>query len=575
MPQIILGVHSGSHDAAASIFEDYSLKAAVHLERLTRVKGDGTRHPDRAIDEVLAIAGATRRDVDVVCYSRSLLPTRYFRNLRGFDWLREQYRTHVAGKSRRQMMPELFRHNTSDIDTFFDIAAFQRDSGFRDDVKTYFYNHHEAHALPALFYSPWDDALIVTADGGGDTVHYSHRHLAQGRLKTIYGGEELILTPHSEDSLGKMYGAATKALGFRRVRHEGKVTGLAAMGKPVRAAELAKRFWVDEAGRIHSDLRSDSEINSFMRALARGLGREDYSASVQKVLEDVMLLSVQRLLANHPSRHLGLSGGVFANVKLNRLLAEALALKEVFIFPAMGDDGLPVGGALAWLLQRDGLARWLGQRRELGDVYLGRDFSQAIDAELARTPGVRRLPDSPVEGTARRLKAGEIGAIYTHRMEFGPRALGARTILANPARRETHDVLNVRLERSEFMPFAPVIQAEKAAQVFDVGGVNRRACRYMTIACDVRPEWRARIPAVVHVDHSARPQIIDRADNPLYHDILGAFERETGLPVLVNTSFNVHEEPIVNAPVECIQALLDGRIDFVVTDKGLYDSPRT
>ena len=574
MPQLILGVHSGSHDAAAAIFEDYSLKAAVHLERLTRVKGDGTRHPDLAIDEVLAIAGATRRDIDVVAYSRSLLPTRYFRHLRGFDWLREQYRTHIAGKPRRQMMPELFRHNTSDIDAFFDVTAFQRDSGFRSGVKTYFYNHHEAHALPALFYSPWDDALIITADGGGDTVHYSQRHFVHGRLKTIYGGEDLILTPHSEDSLGKMYGAATKALGFRRVRHEGKVTGLAAMGKPVRAPELAARFSVDAAGRVHSDLRSDREINAFMRELKCGLGREDYAASVQQVLEDVMLLSVRRLLANNPSRNLGLSGGVFANVKLNRLLAEELQLDEVFIFPAMGDDGLPVGGALAWLLQRDGLARWLDQRRNLGDVYLGRDFSSTIDAELTKTPGVRRLPDPPVDGAAQRLKAGEIGAIYTHRMEFGPRALGARTILANPARRETHDVLNVRLERSEFMPFAPVIQAEKAAQVFDITGVNRRACRYMTIACDVHPEWRSRIPAVVHVDHSARPQIIDRADNPLYHDILSAFERATGLPVLVNTSFNVHEEPIVNAPAECIKALLDGRIDFVVTDQGLYDRPR-
>jgi carbamoyltransferase len=162
-----------------------------------------------------------------------------------------------------------------------------------------------------------------------------------------------------------------------------------------------------------------------------------------------------------------------------------------------------------------------------------------------------------------------IGAIYTHRMEFGPRALGTRAILANPARRETHDLLNTRLERSEFMPFAPVIQSENAAQIFDVTNVNRRACRYMTIACDVRPEWRDRVPAVVHVDHSARPQIIDRADNPLYHDILGAFERETGLPVLVNTSFNVHEEPIVNTPGECIKALRDGRIDFAVTDRAI------
>jgi carbamoyltransferase len=232
---------------------------------------------------------------------------------------------------------------------------------------------------------------------------------------------------------------------------------------------------------------------------------------------------------------------------------------------------LPVGGALAWLLQRDGLRTWLDKRQDLGDVYLGRDFSASVDAALAAIQGVRRTGEAPVEDVALRLKDGQIGAIYTHRMEFGPRALGARTILANPARRETHDLLNTRLNRSEFMPFAPVIQAEKAAQVFDITPLNRRACRYMTIACNVRPQWRERIPAVVHVDHSARPQIIAREDNPLYHDILGAFERETGLPVLVNTSFNVHEEPIVNSPAECARALTQGRIDFVVTDQAVYE----
>lgn len=570
MPQLILGVHSGSHDAAAAVFEDYSLKAAVHLERLTRRKSDGSRHPDAAIDEVLSIAGATRRDVDVVTYSRSMFPTRYFRHLHGVEWLREQYRTYLRRRPRRQLMPEVFRHHTTDVRVFLDIDSFQRDSGFRPDVVTSFYNHHEGHALPALFYSPWDDALIVTADGGGDNVHYSHGHFAAGRLTSLYGGDDMILKPAEEDRLGKMYGWATKALGFKRVRHEGKVTGLAAMGAPVRADELMARYRVDDQGRVHSDLGGDRAIFAFMRTLKRGLSREDYAATVQQVLEDVMLKSVRQLLENNPARHLGVSGGVFANVKLNRLLAETLDLDEVFIFPAMGDDGLPVGGALAWLLQRDGLAHWAEQRRDLGDLYLGRDFSGRVDADFDRASGIVRLPDAPVEETARRLKAGEIGAIYTHRMEFGPRALGARTILANPARRETHDLLNTRLERSEFMPFAPVIQSEKAAKIFDVTSVNRRACRYMTIACDVRPEWRDRIPAVVHVDHSARPQIIDRADNPLYHDILGAFERETGLPVLVNTSFNVHEEPIVNTPAECIKALRDGRIDFAVTDRAIY-----
>jgi carbamoyltransferase len=184
---------------------------------------------------------------------------------------------------------------------------------------------------------------------------------------------------------------------------------------------------------------------------------------------------------------------------------------------------------------------------------------------------IRCSGESPVEGSAKRLHAGQLGAIYVGRMEYGPRALGARSILANPSRRETHDLLNKRLSRSEFMPFAPVITAENASAVFDITPVNAYACRFMTITCNVKPQWRERIAAVVHVDGSARPQIIDRDTNPLYYDILRAFERESGLPVLVNTSFNVHEEPIVNKPSECIRALLDGRIDFVVTTEGIYE----
>jgi carbamoyltransferase len=262
---------------------------------------------------------------------------------------------------------------------------------------------------------------------------------------------------------------------------------------------------------------------------------------------------------------------VFANVRLNRLLAEKLPIDEIFIYPAMGDEGMPAGGALCYLLQRDGLPQWLSQRYRLRDVYFGRDYTKLIDEAMAESPRIRRTNESSVEGSARRLNAGQLGAIYVGRMEYGPRALGARSILANPSRRETHDLLNQRLSRSEFMPFAPVIAAEKAATVFDVNPVNAYACRFMTITCNVKPEWRDRIAAVVHVDGSARPQTIERETNPLYYDILTAFERESGLPVLVNTSFNVHEEPIVDKPSECIRALLDGRIDFVVTTQGIYE----
>ncbi|HEY4407205.1 MAG TPA: carbamoyltransferase C-terminal domain-containing protein [Xanthobacteraceae bacterium] len=570
MAQLILAIHTGIHDAAAAVFEDYSLRAAVSLERLTRHKNDG-RDPEACIDEVLGIVGAARRDVDAIAWSRCEFPTRYYKTIRGVRWLREQYRKRVENNTRRYMLAELRRYHTPFADDVFDVARFKSESGFRDDAVAYFYNHHEAHALAALFYTAWNEALLVTADAGGDSVHYSHRHFAGGTLTTSYGGDECLLLPQPIDSLGWAYAHATAALGFIPFRHEGKLTGLAAFGKPTLYEPIAARFSVNAAGRVQSDFGDYREMSAFIADLFRNARREDAAASIQAVLEETMLLSIKRLLAQHPSRNLGLAGGVFANVKLNRRLAEELPVDEVFIFPAMGDEGLPAGGALCHLLQRDGLPRWLAQRHRLRDVYLGRDYTDAINAMLEQLPGVRRTAEPPAEGAARRLEAGEIGAIYTGRMEYGPRALGARSILANPSRRDTHDLLNQRLSRSEFMPFAPVIIAEKAAQVFDVNAVNAYACRFMTMTCNVRAEWRERIAAVVHVDGSARPQIIERDANPLYYDILVAFERLSGLPVLVNTSFNVHEEPIVNTPAECRQALTDGRIDFVVTTRGVYE----
>jgi carbamoyltransferase len=504
-------------------------------------------------------------------YGRVALPGQYFKGIRGLRWLHQQYRYRVRNKTRLPVNAEMLLRRSAQIESFFDVESFQRDSGFRDDAGVFFYNHHLAHALPALFYSPWDDALLVTSDAGGDHVHHSHRYFLGDALKTINGGEENTLAPWPDAGVGAAYAAATAEVGFQFNRHEGKLTGLAAMGEPVFAQEIQRHFHMDDTGRIHSDVPSFRDMRLLMRGFAAKTSRENIAASVQHVLEDLTQRSISRLLQDHPTRHLGVAGGVFANVKLNRLLAECLPLDEIFIFPAMGDEGLAVGGPLSYLLEQDGLQRWLDRRQPLGDIYLGRDYTQAIDQALEATPGARRLTGPPADEAVSRLAAGQIGAIYTGRMEFGPRALGARSILANPSRRETHDLLNIKLSRSEFMPFAPVITAKKAAEVFDVTSVNARACRYMTVACNVRPEWRGRIPAVVHVDGSARPQIIERASNPLYHDILNKFEVATDLPVLVNTSFNVHEEPIVNAPAECVQALSERRVDFVVTDQATYE----
>ena len=574
MSQVILAVHTGIHDAAAAVLVDYDIKAAVQLERLTRYKGDGRTYPDLCIEELLDMIGATRRDVDVLALTRSDFPVQYFHHFHGYRWLREHYRTYIQGKKTRFIPRETLRAKTTRDTDIFDAASFARDSGFRDDVVVYFYNHHKAHALPTLFYSDWEDALMVTADGGGDNINHSRRRFANGQIEEIYGGDEWLTRIPPIDSLGQAYAAATRALGFRDNRHEGKLTGLSAMGEPAFAERIGQYFRVDEVGHIFSDFRRNSEMFNLLREIAKEGSREDVAASIQKVLEDKMLLSVSRLLRHYPAKHLGVAGGVFANVRLNRVLAEQLDLEEIFVFPPMGDEGLPIGGSLVYLLERDGIAHWLKQRRRLKDVYLGRDYTAAADPILSAIPGIRRLTGDPIEHSAKRLAVGEIGAIYTGRMEYGPRALGARSILANPSRRETHDLLNTRLDRTEFMPFAPVIAADRASEVFDVNKVNAYACRFMTITCNVRPNWRDRIAAVVHVDGSARPQTIVRESNPLYFDILMAFEKITGIPVLVNTSFNVHEEPIVNTPRECAQALLDRRIDFVVTSQAIYEADR-
>ena len=382
MSQLILAVHNGLHDAAAAVLMDYDVKAAVQLERLTRFKGDGT-YPDLCIEELLDMVGATRRDVDVLALSRSDFPVHYFHHFRGYRWIREHYRTYVQGKKTRFIPREARRANTPRETEFFDVASFRRDSGFRDDTVVYFYNHHMAHALPTLFYTEWDDALMVTSDGGGDNVNHSHRRFANGKIDEIYGGDEWLTRDPPIDSLGQAYAAATRALGFRDNRHEGKVTGLSAMGEPVFAERIGRHFRVDEAGRIFSDFRNNAAIFKLMAEIARGGRREDVAASIQKVLEDTMLLSVGRLLERHPARHLGVAGGVFANVRLNRVLAEQLDLDEIFVFPPMGDEGLPVGGSLVYLLQRDGIAHWLKQRRRLKDVYLGRDYTDAVDATLS------------------------------------------------------------------------------------------------------------------------------------------------------------------------------------------------
>jgi len=567
---ILLGVFSGYHDASACLVDDYRLVAAVARERLTRVKVDRGRGPDEAIDEVLAIAGLTRRDVDMVVLGRGPFPWRHFRHWRGGRLIEGRVCQALGRAKMKSMERELVRLGHADSLALFDAERFLASHGFRAGTPVRFFNHHLAHALPALFHSDGDDALLYTAEGGGDNVQYSRHHFHDGRLETLEGDDGAFARPMAIDSLGLAYGYVTQALGFHMNRHEGKVTGLAALGRPVVAEAIAGRFRVDDDGRVTSDYPSYLAMREHLVGLSRTTAREDMAASIQHVLEDTIRAAVKRTLARHPAKHLGVAGGVFANVRLNQRLAEEAGVEALFVYPAMSDAGRPHGGVLQALLERDGMKRWLNHRHRLDTLYLGRDSGDAAERALAATPGVRQVAADTVAAIPAMLAAGRIVGLYTLGMEYGLRALGARSIPAAPTDSAINDTLNRRLERSEFMPFAPVVAEGDADTVFDLPAALRYAAWFMTMTCAVRLAWRERIPAVVHVDGAARPQVIARAPNTLYFDILAGYKALTGIPVLINTSFNVHEEPIVNTPAEAARALLDGRIDALAIAGGVW-----
>ncbi len=479
---------------------------------------------------------------------------------------------------RQQKLMMLFdigrRARTKDSLSLLDQNSLRARYGF-SKAKFYVYNHHAAHGLPAYFYSEFDDALIYTADGIGDNVSYSARVGRRGGIETVFGGEANLLDRYEANSVGLLYSYFTDALGFIWNRHEGKLTGLAAFGKPVLTDEIIRHFVVDGGGEVRSDFGSHFEMREYAKALCANVSREDAAASVQAALERVVCQATEILLARTGQTSLALGGGVFANVRLNRALLETTRAERAFIFPAMGDEGLPVGGCLLFLLERDGGAVWQANRKPLRSLYLGRDHDDRFADAARKLPNVSASEDRPIERAVDALVAGRIVAIYTGRMEYGPRALGARSILAAPVKTEINDSLNKRLERSEFMPFAPVVLEDHAARVFDINPGNAHAARFMTITCDVMPDWRERIPAVVHVDGSARPQTIGPDDNPLYYEVLDLYHRRTGLPVLVNTSFNVHEEPIVDTPEQALKSLVDGRIDHILTNDAFFSVGRT
>ena len=567
-----LGI-AASHDASAVLFRDGSLVAAIAEERLTRIKGDGGRLPGRAIDAVLEAGGIGRGDVDHLALIAGRLPDTYVRRptfWRELERRLSRFRRRLAGAPPRATsmvnLQKMLRRRGLDttLEPWLRRTRFLKGEGFRSDATVRFFDHHHTHAILGAFYSGFEEAAVITMDGEGDLdIHHTSSVYRRNTLELRH------LTDAPGTSAGGFYMHVTALLGFRPLRHEGKVLGLAAFGNPEplsTAFARALRRGCD--GRtLDSDFRgldrAEARRRDYVRELVKGHPREDVAAAAQKVLEDAVVPLVEGFVAETGIPQVALNGGVFANVKLNQRIAALAGVERIFVFPGMSDTGNSLGAALLRLeeLEPGFLERG---RHELASVYWGPAYADDEMEAALKTAGLpyRRLErEALVETAGQAIQAGRVVGWFQGRMEFGPRALGNRSIVARATEAAVNRWLNDRLNRTEFMPFAPTVLGEHAAEIFQ--GVER-ACHpaeFMTVTFDVRREWRARIPAVVHVDGTARPQLLFREKNPLYYDLIERYRQLSGIPVVLNTSFNVHEEPIVCAPAEAVAALAEDRID--------------
>ena len=564
---ITLGLQTG-HESSAALFEDGRLVAAVSDERITRIKNDGGRLMDHATASVLEISGRSRGEIDHLALLYTFFPDEYF--IRE-TWAKELERRLVrrrrasAGAERPQMLLcnfiERLKARGKSFSQHFREAKFRAQEGFVGAAIA-FYDHHDSHAIAAAYFSGFPECAVITMDGVGDFgIHHTSGIFRGGSYEREYHSDA------AGTSAGMFYSHITELLGFRSMRHEGKVVGLAAMGNPEPLYEaFAKTLRLAGDGlTLASDFGGpDAERRrvDHLRTAIAGHAREDVSAAAQQLLEDVVLELVRNYLRKSGMRNLAVNGGVFANVKLNQRIAMLPELDSLFVFPAMSDTGNSVGAALLDMVARNPGALRHGE--PMRDVYLGPSYDDSfIEAELARAamPIMKLDEDALIDRASRAIHDGRVLGWFQGRMEFGPRALGNRSMLARPTESAINDWLNQRLDRSEFMPFAPSVLAEHADDLFI--GVNkaRHAAEFMTVTFDVKPEWRDRIPAVVHVDGTARPQLVRADRNPLYHRLISAYHDLSGIPLVLNTSFNVHEEPIVCAPAEAIRAFVEKRVD--------------
>ena len=447
--------------------------------------------------------------------------------------------------------------------------------------------HHKSHLGTALGVSH-GNSLLFSLDGQGDGE--------SGAIGKTNGESivELCNFP-ALDSLGLLYSAVTSRYNFKPTQHEGKITGLAAFGAYSAAVESLLNFVSVKDGcpEIHNIRNLKDRITT---KLLRGIGKvnkpvaytldeivqiaesktinyPDLAFAVQDVLEKSVIEITKFWVQKTSITNIALTGGVFANVKLNQRISELKEVAEIRVFPNMGDGGISVGGVWSWLSERNELVK----ANLYEDMYLAPELESKTEFLALKSNSlleIRELSeDEIIIEIVERILKQEVVGVHIGSMEFGPRALGNRSILLDPRNDQITKIVNTRLKRTEFMPFAPVVTAESFATFFETKNKSLQPFEFMTMTCDVKSEFQKYLPGITHVDGTARPQIIyPNHSNRIYYEILKKFESQTGFPILVNTSFNVHEEPINYLFKDSVKALISGAVDCIYTEHGSIEN---
>lgn len=561
----ILGIIDGQHDAGACILDGDKLVAAVSEERITRVKLAGG-FPYRSIEECLDIAGLRPEDIDLIAVGSYFQPPIFARAFRKFQSIEEDVRKYEGIDFKTFISNTAqFRLHLTKTDPYSLTGRFQRlflkhiikkdlPQALKDKpVK--FVDHHLAHTASAFFGSKAAKALAVTGDRWGDAVSFAISSCDEKEIKRLY-------SMHSFDSFGDFYSVMTKYLGFKPMRHEGKILGLSAHGNPENV-KIPFPFRLQNGKvKFTGVIRPGYDIWPSLKQELRKYSREDISAWLQHHTEKFVVEIIREWVERTNLRDIVLAGGLFANVKLNQRIHELPNVDSIYVFPNMGDGGLAPGACF-----------YINKKKiELNDMYLGAEYdNNYIESCLKEYKLEYQFYDNIEKEIAKKLADKKIVARFNGRMEFGPRALGNRSILYEASDPTVNNWLNKRLDRTEFMPFAPATLYEYRNENYKNIEGAEYAAQFMTITFDCTEYMIKTCPAAVHVDNTARPQLVRKEVNPSYYKIIDEYRKLTSVPTIINTSFNMHEEPIVRTPNDAIDSFLRGHLHYLAIGNFLVE----